>query len=345
MPGGLGDVGPGLRTTGGRRRVRRLNGWQFNRQWLDDHRLDSQWLNDRRLCEGRDFLQQRGEFLEDLRVVGFERVFRLRLLWFGDLWLGDFKLERFRLRGFKRRGFKLRGLRLRGFSKGRFPVLQRFRFPAFRLFNGRRRLEVLFPAVRRFNGRYRLEVLLRRHRRGYIGGRCRLRSRRCEFESRCLLGVDGTIHRPMLRRQFRLHVVKVTNCRLNSSHREGARIVDDPGFFCLSGGIDQSRATNVLEFFVRRIDYPLQVRLQVFDKRSGLGGNCGQLSRPQPAGHPRSAVHRRPEGRDHQRFLGSSPEALTRRISPEDCHRPSLPSSPVPLLRCCWLKTAGELCE
>ena len=180
---------------------------------------------------------------------------------------------------------------------------------------------------------------------GIIGGRCRLRSRRCEFESRCLLGVDGTIHGPVLRRQFRLHVVKVTNCRLDSSHREGARIVDDPGFFCLSGGIDQSRATNVLEFFVRRIDYPLQVGLQVFDKRSGLGGNCGQLSRPQPAGHPRSAVHRRPEGRDLQRFLGSSPEALTRRISPEDCHRPSLPSSPVPLLRCCWLKTAGELCE
>ena len=160
-------------------------------------------------------------------------------------------------------------------AKGGLPVLQRFRFPAFRLFNGRRRLE----------------VLLRRRRRGYIGGRCRLRSRRCEFESRCLLGVDGTIHGPVLRRQFRLHVVKVTNCRLDSSHREGARIVDDPGFFCLSGGIDQSRATNVLEFFVRRIDYPLQVGLQVFDKRSGLGGNCGQLSRPQPAGHPRSAVH------------------------------------------------------
>ena len=201
------------------------------------------------------------------------------------------------------------------------------------------------PAVRLFNGRCRLEVLLRRRRRGYIGGRRRLRSRRCEFESRCLLGVDGTIHGPVLRRQFRLHVVKVTNCRLDSSHREGARIVDDPGFFCLSGGIDQSRATNVLEFFVRRIDYPLQVGLQVFDKRSGLGGNCGQLSRPQPAGHPRSAVNRRPEGRDLQRFLGSSPEALTRRIPTEDCHRPSLPSSPVPLLRCCWLKTAGELCE
>lgn len=188
-----------------------------------------------------DFLQGRGEFLEDLRVVGFERVFRLRLLRFGDVRLGGFKLERFRLSGFKLRGLRLRGLRLRGVSQGQIPVLQRCRFPAFRLFNGWRRLE----------------VLLRRRRFGYIGRRCRLRSRRCEFESRCLLGVDSTIHGPVLRRQFRPHGVKVTNCRLDSSHRESARIVDDPGFFCLSGGIDQSRATDVLEFFVRRIDYPL----------------------------------------------------------------------------------------
>ena len=252
-------------------------------------------------------------------------MLRLRLLRFGDLRLDGFKLERFR-------------------------AARRVHAPRFQAPRARPRAVPSPPAVQvpSCSAVQRTAPAgspAAARRRGCVGGRRRLRSRRCEFESRCVLGVDGTIHGPVLRRQFRFHVVKVTNCRLDSSHREGARIIDDPGFFCLSGGIDQSRATNVLEFFVRRIDYPLQVGLQVFDKRSGLGGNCRQLSRPQPAGNPRRAVNRRPESGDLQRFLGSSPEALTRRIPTEDCHRPSLPSSPVSLLRCCWWKTAGELCE
>ena len=80
---------------------------------------------------------------------------------------------------------------------------------------------------------------------GYLDGRRRVRPR-SEFESRCFLDLVDTINEPVFGRQFRIHVVKVANCRLDPAQREGTRIVDDSSFFCLSRRLEQSRTPNVL---------------------------------------------------------------------------------------------------
>jgi hypothetical protein len=75
--------------------------------------------------------------------------------------------------------------------------------------------------------------ILRTRRCGGDNGLGRLRGSNSDLEAPRLLGVIGTIHRPVFRPQFRLHAMQMTNCRLDSANGEGASTADYPGFFCL----------------------------------------------------------------------------------------------------------------
>lgn len=169
-----------------------------------------------------------------------------------------------------------------------------------------------------------------------------IRVRPClsDVEAARLLSVVDTFYRPVIRQQFRLPVMKMSNCRLDPSSGERARLVDDSSFFCLSYRIGQPGSPDTLELLVCGIDYPLQIRLEMLDQWSGIDGNRRQLSRPQSTCDPRGAIDRRVEGRDLYRFPGSSSEALSRRVPTEDCHHASLPSSAVTQLRCWAVHTA-----
>jgi hypothetical protein len=72
----------------------------------------------------------------------------------------------------------------------------------------------------------------------------------------------------------------MTDRRLDPSNSKGTGIVDHPSLFGLAYRIGHPRAPDTFQFGIGRIDYPLQIRLQIFDEWGRFSGNRRQFGRP-----------------------------------------------------------------
>jgi hypothetical protein len=139
--------------------------------------------------------------------------------------------------------------------------------------------------------------------------------------------IVGAIRAPTCRGHLGRRGAQVAYRGLDSSHRAGARVIDDPGLLGSPGGISHSRSPDDLQLGVGRIGDPLQITLEMFCKPGIFGAGHRQLGGPKSTYHPGGAIDGRAECRNRQGFSGRSPEALARRLPTEDRHRLSVPGS------------------
>jgi hypothetical protein len=139
--------------------------------------------------------------------------------------------------------------------------------------------------------------------------------------------IVGVIRAPARRGHLGRHGAQVAYRGLDSSHRTGARVLDDPGLLGLPGRISHSRSPDDPELVVGRIGDSLQIAPEIFCEPGIFGTDRRQLDGPKSTYHPRGAIDGRAECRNRQGFSGRSPEALARRLPTEDRHRLSVPGS------------------